>query len=131
SLPAAPAPAPAPARVRPRSRTRLLRSPSGPRRPPRASRPPPLPFAPTPALLLRASRLKNNSRGAASSALRHCPGGRAGGTRTRRPRSRAGPWAQRAGHQRGQQSEHRAPRTSPPGGRPAHSCLRGPQGNLP
>lgn len=98
-------------------------APSGPRRPPRASRPPPLPFAPTPALLLRASRLKNNSGGAASSALRHCTGG----TRTRRPRSRAEPRAQRAGRQRGQQTEHRAPRTSPPGGSPAPSCLRGPQ----
>lgn len=114
--------APAPARHRPRgcpgprAEPGSSEAPSGPRRPPRPARLPPLPFAPTPALLLRASRLKNNSGGASSSALRRSPGGRVKlGPAALGPRGAAESRAPGSGEAaRGPPSEHRAPQTSPP-----------------
>ncbi|XP_011933985.1 PREDICTED: collagen alpha-1(I) chain [Cercocebus atys] len=69
-----------------------------------------LPFAPTQRLLLRASRLKNNSGGAASSAHRHCPGRRAalGPTALGPSRGRGGQHASQGGTARGRPSKHQA-----------------------
>ncbi|XP_062049425.1 collagen alpha-1(I) chain-like [Lepus europaeus] len=97
----------------------------------------PLPFAPTPRRPLRASRLKNNSGGAASSALRRCPGrgrpsdpppwgrrGAAAGSALRGPRGRRGggrphagvlgPASRGAPHLSAPGAGPRAPASAPP-----------------
>lgn len=75
--------------------------------------------------------LASKTTAAAPPAPRSATARAAGGTRTRRPRSRAelrGATRRAPGRHRGDSCPHtRRPRTSPPWGQPAYSCLCGPQ----